>query len=338
MDVFIYSRHILVCTTLVIISQTSRTGFAESDFQLDECASRIVQELHTNPNECTIDELRELSIRETFFDYCGIAPESEMRKDQVGAPEQQFRILTKMGLGCYPFRVTFLEHVVALEACAAKGDRAGFTNAAAAVTAELQALRQDKGADRQNRRRLEMGLQRCLYSLARLIPKGGSGCMVTDDLAIILPDCLFEENGKVRNASKARLLVFRDMIAAGCAIEDFRIKNGCLPERIEDIAQPYSLSVERYLRLKKGPRLSYRTNGDKWELFFSTDNVPIERFPFNEYVPALSGTPLDFWSNGNRLWLSSDYSKKRMELYQTGELRGEKGAICRMVDGMICKP
>ena len=38
------------------------------------------------------------------------------------------------------------------------------------------------------------------------------------------------------------------------------------------------------------------------------------------------------------LGLFSDYSKKRMELYQTGELRGEKGAICRMVDGMICKP
>ena len=107
-----------------------------------------------------MDELRALCARETFFDYCGIAPECEMRKDQVGVPEQQLRILTKMGLGCYPFRIALLEQVIALETCAAKGDRAGFTNAAAAVTAELQALRQDDGADRQNRRRLQMGLQR----------------------------------------------------------------------------------------------------------------------------------------------------------------------------------
>jgi hypothetical protein len=125
------------------------------------------------------------------------------------------------------------------------------------------------------------------------------------------------------NKQFSRVKIFKEMILIGIDIERRKKINGELPKVLSEISHKAKVSKMEYLVVD-----------GKWQLFNPVLVNSHSFSPFNVYVPLIgydSRVP-----HSVCLWLSSDFAKKRKELYQGNVInRGIKGWECFMKQGKL---
>lgn len=274
----------------------------------------------------------DLVAREQRFDYCGAGrpagfPENAHR--QISPERVSF--LVENGLDDYEFRHSFQKLLEETETAGSRGDYGEYVALASRLTEILHKLLPDEKPYFPDRERFPYCVEKIEFSLARTVLEQKIELNPGDVLKII-PDGVLQRWHRICLERCEKFATFRNMIAAGAAIERYRRKNGRLPEKFED-----ALQANEEISLPRGMHLDYRRRGDEWEIFCGGAEVELSGFDFDVYVPLLSGKPLYDWKFGGCVWLSSSYSRKRKALYHGEVLNKGTEWQCRMDGGIVGK-
>ncbi|MBR4652889.1 MAG: hypothetical protein IKO72_05965 [Kiritimatiellae bacterium] len=181
-------------------------------------------------------------------------------------------------------------------------------------------------------------IEKLEYSLARITEYGNMDVLNEREVLEFLPDDLFVIDNKACNwtvfdtRSFERCRDFRDMIVLGICLRRYRFIKGHYPQTLDCLTLPQKMK-RRFLM-----DLSYDVKGDVWCVFKPGVRNGRNPAPFNVFIPAIQN-PADFVEQtGRAMWYSSDFSRKRARLFQTGRLNtGINKWECRILFGKIVK-
>lgn len=149
------------------------------------------------------------------------------------------------------------------------------------------------------------------------------------DIVCLLPARLFDNpSGNVSAIN--RYAVMRDLLVISGSIRSYGKAQGDLPATISDLRIP-----DNYMC--RDSRVNYEKQGGSWQLVASPKNFKVDAMliEFDKYVPLITGMPERFWKFDNLLVLSSNFSRKRKELYKGEVLNGGTPWACRMDGGRV---
>ena len=283
-----------------------------------------------------VSEYEDFMAKAKAYDYCGLDSKDErFPVRDIGSREKVGRIGDAL---YFQELVRFQSALERMERSSVRNDRLAFTNAMNHVRG-LLAGQMDGCID--PKVRFPSGIFiRCLekteYALLRSLERRGE-CIRPDvrDIVRTLPDVFFDNSfGKCSwmSGTSPRLFAlktFRDMIAVSCLIVKYGLENGRLPHGLDDVMGDGLVSgIDGFL---------YSCRGESWQLFFPK-SPKAAMLPFNVYVPSVFRNT-EGWPVPMGLWLSSDFSEKRRELYITGRLNETYPEWeCVFVDGKIRRP
>lgn len=281
-------------------------------------------------------EYEDFMAKATAYDYCGLdAKDERLPLRDIGSREKARRIGDAL---YFQELVRFQSALERMEQSSVGNDCLAFANAVNHVRGLLVGQR-DGCVD--PKARFPSGIfMRCLekteYALLRCLERRGE-CVrpAARDIVHTLPDVLFDNSldkcswMSGTSPRLSTLKVFRDMIAISCDIVKHNLENGRLPRGLEDI-------VDRSCENSMNDFL-YACRGKSWQLFFPKSPLAV-KLPFNVYVPSVFRNT-EGWPVPMGLWVSSDFSEKRRELYLKGCLNEAYPEWeCVFVDGKIRKP
>lgn len=311
------------------VGKSSRDGAAQRQCRSD---ADLLAALKSLP----VSEYEDFIAKARAYDYCGLdAKDKWFPVREIGIHEKAGRI----GDALY-FRelVRFQSALERMEQSSVGNDSLAFSNAVDHVRGLLAGQR-DGCVD--PKARFPSGIfMRCLerteYALLRCLERRGE-CVRPDarDIVHALPDVFFDnslDKCSWMSGTSPRLSMlkaFRDMVAISCDIVKYDLENGRLPRGLEDIVDgSCGNSMNDFL---------YAYRGKTWQLFFPRSPLAV-KLPFNVYVPSVFRNT-EGWPVPMGLWVSSDFSEKRRELYLKGCLNEAYPEWeCVFVDGKIRRP
>lgn len=120
-----------------------------------------------------------------------------------------------------------------------------------------------------------------------------------------------------------RVKIFKEMIIIGIWVERRRKISGELPKTLSEVSNKAAES-----------KMEYSVQDGKWQLFNPVAMNSHSFSPFNVYVPLIEYNSMV--PRSACLWLSSDFAKKRKELYQGKVINtGNNGWECFMKHGKL---
>ena len=273
------------------------------------------------PSETAYSDARSFYEERLRFDFCGINGALQLDR---GFPQQgvlQYYVQAKPDV--LKRDREFYAALRQLELSASKRAADAEIDAMASL---LKSLR-----SRANARDYWQYLSSVEYSLVRLAQMKNRSLGI-DAIERLLPDSAFGIERRSRYPSKGEMhMAFRNMIAVSWALENWQSMFGTLPK---DLSQ---LGLDaRWLKGIGGADIEYRVVNGVWQLFSPGAPGGIDKGRFNEYIPVMDAPGVRFWPQSSCLWLSSEYSAKRRQLYETGTLYDAKSpCACKLERGRV---
>ena len=164
-------------------------------------------------------------------------------------------------------------------------------------------------------------------SIARINEANSAILISPQDIDKILPLKLFKHYEG--NASAIRRYgMMRDLLMIGAHISTYKKATGHIPLSLVDL----DIAEEYVARTKY---VEYIKQGEAWQLVASPMKINAKLIEFDKYVPLIMGQPERFWKFESCIMLSSNFSKKRKDLYK-GEILNEGTPwACQMDDGRV---
>lgn len=288
------------------------------------------------PSPPSLDDVVSLYRRETHFDFCGNGCGCAMRQEHTGRMVDGIEVVFGLRYGDvqyddYFFRIDVQNELERLETACRRGD--GSSNTLVQFSRRLLALKHGASTNACDKTRLLMCVERVEYLLARVVESGDGGAIGTAGILALLPDELFLSGRQGDRETFFKFKMFRNFLVIGERIFEFKWRHGRLPTSLAELS-----GVAELLRVGNGMRVRYEVQADVWQLMCGGERSIDGKLVFNAYVPLLRGRPECRWPLGRCIWLSSDFSEKRRQLYHQGELNQGTPWACRMVEGRVVKP
>ena len=164
-------------------------------------------------------------------------------------------------------------------------------------------------------------------SIARINESDSAIYVAPHDIDKLLPRKLFKHHGDIDSAIQ-RYAMMRDLLIIGGYVMKFKKTNGRIPLSVGEM----NIAKEHEIETKY---IEYITHGEAWQLIASSRKIDVKNIEFAKYVPLITGQPVRFWKFDYLIMLSSDFSKKRKDLYK-GEILNERTPwACRMDGGQV---
>jgi len=297
--------------------------------------------------------------RSIRFDYCGVREldSAEYKPWQKLAPGRLY--IEYIRNGFISEMVAFQNLAERCECAISRGDRKVFQNTQSEIAGML---REEKkmclSADfKFSPFDFFSNIAKIEYVLARSITDGNNArkdFLKGEDINALLPDDLFSADFSnchwvcVDDLYLVKRKKFRDMLVAGLAISrefgSFLGGDNPSPRADNDASSKLKARID-------GVGMKYSASNHVWQLFWTNDRHGHDVMPFNAYIPVIDGIgglqSNDMWlstrnpvwmSTKDCLWLSSDYARKRREIYEQGCFNDEFNQITyEMKDGKIQK-
>ena len=177
-------------------------------------------------------------------------------------------------------------------------------------------------------------IEKLEYSLVRVMEAEGEKPLTTEEVMKLLPDALFEIDFKLckwavyESDYFDRVKTFRDMITLGIALNKWRREHGGYPNSLDLLYK-----TDDRLRVS---HIEYDHQHGIWQLFCPSKWWMKNVAPFNVYIPVITRNSETDWPLVKCLWLSSDFSKKRRQLFVDGVINDDNETWrCRLVNGRI---
>ena len=170
------------------------------------------------------------------------------------------------------------------------------------------------------------------YSLLRILACGIDKISMKE-IDDVLPEELYELKTRRSEDSRkdATHKAFKNMIAIAWELGEWEREHGSFPPGLQELTID-----DKWLRGIYGADIEYEMKDGIWQLFSPGAPGGKNRSKFNEYVPVMDVPGVRFWPEASCLWLSSDYSEKRLRLYEHGKLYDSSSpCACKLERGGI---
>ena len=162
------------------------------------------------------------------------------------------------------------------------------------------------------------------FSIARINEANKTICVAPCDIDKILPLKMFERCDGNDSAIK-RYGMMRDLLIVGAYISTFKKSTGHIPLTIGDMEMEEG-------HANRTKYIKYIGQGEEWQLIAAHKKLDTKLIEFDTYVPLIMGLPVRFWKFDFCVILSSNFSKKRKDLYK-GKIVNDGTAWACLMDG-----
>ena len=170
------------------------------------------------------------------------------------------------------------------------------------------------------------------YSLLRILDSGIDKISISE-IDDILPAGLYAVKPK-RSEDPCRGVahkIFKNMIVIAWKLGEWKRNHGSYPAELQALGLD-----DKWLSGIGGSDIEYEMKDGIWQLFSPGARGGKNKCVFNEYVPVMDAPGVRFWPQSSCLWLSSDYSEKRLLLYEHGKLYDSASpCACKLENGGI---
>lgn len=281
------------------------------------CGCRVIAD--------SLDDYVAFAKAEFKFEFCGLDDSVESTRFPISRKyvEAQFQSkYNKMNL-----RKRQYEHLVQFES--AITNRTSYLSALSNLVEDVRLAESNKGKDPGYKANYTFLIRMIELSVARINESNCDIYVEPEDIISILPSRLFDN--PVGNVSAMnRYAMMRDLLVIGGYIRSYSKSKGELPPSLTDMRIPSNCAC-------RASRIEYVRQGDSWQLIASPKNFKHDGnlIEFDIYVPLIVGQAEQFWKFSDLIVMSSNFSKKRVELYKGAVLNDGTPWACRMDGGQV---
>ena len=274
-----------------------------------------------------VDVLRSQYKKELEFAFCGIDAESY----EGTITESDKRLRQLIDCGYYDISTNILSVCVQIEQCDRDCNGSGRWLAVNRLSALMIEFAQNSQTNVVVRNLFWRWILQVEYMIARLIERKNGLGVDNGLINYLLPDTLFESDNKLDQRFLKRYKRFRDLLIVAGTIVKYVNKKGCVPADIEEVRLLAGIDdniVSEDIR--------YSCENGEWQLVGCVKGARMCR-RFNVYVPFLDARRY-VWEGGDMVFLSSDFSKKRRQLFVGETLNAGTPWACKLDGDMLIRP
>jgi len=260
------------------------------------------------------------------FEFCGV--DDSVKAFRVPISQKYVEAQFSSQYSGNALRKTLYNHLVEFES--ATTNRQDYLSALSNLVADVEFVFRHKDDDPCILSNFRHFIEMLEYSIARINESGGEMHVAPQDIGRLLPAKLFTS----RNSTARRYATMRNLLMIGGHICEYKRATGRIPSSIADMKISDASSV------RTNDVVYIRQDGD-WQLLASVSRtkVNVKVIEFDKYVPLIGGRMVRFWRPDCWISMSSNFSKKRKDLYRGATLNEGTPWACRMDGGVVvpCK-
>lgn len=272
-----------------------------------------------------LDDYVAFAKTEFKFEFCGLDDSVKPTRFPISQKYVENQFLSKYDK--VDLRRRQYEHLAQFESSIT--NRSSYLFALSNLVEDVRFVAVNKGKDPGYKANYAFLIRMVEMSVARINESNCDIYVEPKDIVWLLPARLFDN--PVGNVSAMnRYAMMRDLLVIGGHIRSYRKMKGDLPSSVADMRIPDD-------HVCRASQIKYVRQGDSWQLVASPKNFKfdVKLIEFDKYVPLVVGLPERFWKFDNLIVLSSNFSRKRIELYKGAVLNDGTPWACRMEGGKV---
>ena len=272
-----------------------------------------------------LDDYVAFAKMEFKFEFCGLDDSVEPTRFPISQKYVEAQFLSKYDK--IDLRKRQYQHLVQFESSIT--NRSSYLSALSNLVEDVWFVVVNKDKDQGYRANYTFLIRMIEMSVARINESNSDIYVEPKDIVWLLPAGLFDN--PVGNVSAInRYAMMRDLLVIGGHIRSYRKINGEFPSSVADMRIPDN-------HVCRASQIEYVRQGDSWQLVASPRNFKfdVNLIEFDKYVPLVMGLPERFWKFNNLIVLSSNFSRRRIELYKGVVLNEGTPWACRMEEGRV---
>ncbi len=257
------------------------------------------------------------------FEYCGI--DDSIEASRVPMSQKYLEAQFSSPYNMIDLRKTQYNHLVQFESATTNEQR--YLLALSNLVADVELAFKRRDTDPGFAFNILYLIKMLEFSIARINASKSEIYVTPQDIDKLLPIKLFKHCDGDVSVIK-RYAMMRDLLMIGGYICAYKRTTGQIPLSMADM----NISAEHAVQAKY---VEYIKQGESWQLIASPTRINSELIEFDKYVPLILGQPERFWRFDSWIILSSNFSKKRKDLYNGMILNEGTPWACRMDGGKV---